>query len=669
MAVHHLHGFEAPSRTVELGVRDSSKSKSSASSSSTCNNSNTGVCEKPESTNRLAIGLGVGIPIACALIVILILHYRHLRKLKKEELENQHIDVDMDDYENMPYHDSSEKGSNNGSHDRVVEDHESQVGSMRGSTRGGMAPPSLRGPSPFEPYYANAPYLPTVHDNDSKASLEEYSKSIMGVSEHVYPSTASVYSAAASPRMPPPLHHKPGTGSMYSLGRIGSSPSINSGLSQSAYTRHSIDRQDSPFGDHNKLPETVTEGDSGSIGSAHTAEADFDFRNKTDNNNHNHNDKFVLDDEEEDTNSQTGTHEHEPVELHRNDTKHFERVKSVYKEYMDGNVDDDEEDDHHPRQATDQATNRASQVPSVPVPDVPKVPDAVEPESKVIDSSVQDQAQTQSQNDLKVPELESDNGTPQSSSSPPESTTFYDQVSHDEPPKAQPVYENAHENEYPHEIDDARSSVYSARPLDDAASFMGSVRTGHHHPHLPPEAYNMYNYAPPTPVGYGPGSDGRPGSATSSQKSSKPSIPLPKLTALPTPHSLSETENPLSYAPQRRVKTGGGPASPKYSPSYSVLNRSHTGEVLPSPHALRSSVVLTSNLEYAPPKKYQANNRLRSNSLTSPTLPSSGSAYEMSPSAPGSGHSTPRLGSGFSTSLVPDARNDGDLLRPTMDMR
>lgn len=666
MAVHHLHGFEA-TRTVELGARDSSKSKSSASSSSTCNNSNTGVCEKPESTNRLAIGLGVGIPIACALIVILILHYRHLRKLKKEELENQHIDVDMDDYDNMAYRDDSEKGSNNGSNDRAVDDQESQIGSLRGSTRGStravsMAPPSLRGPSPFEPYYANAPYLPTVHDTDSKVSLEEYSKSIIGVSEQVYPSNASVYSAAASPRMPPPLHHKPGTGSMYSLGRIGSSPSVNSGLSQSAYTRHSsIDRQDSPFGDHNKLPETVVEGDSVSVDSAHTAEADFDFHNNNDNSaNH---DKFVLDDDQDDdTNSQAGTHEHEPVELHRNDTKHFERVKSVYKEYMDGNVDDDEEDDHQ------RTANRASQVPSVPVPAVPTVPDEVQ-ESKAEAQPQAPQAeakpQTQpAQSELKVPELESDNGTPQSTSSPPESTTFYTSS----PPETKPVYENAHENEYPHEIDDARSSVYSARPLDDTASFMGSVRTGHHHPHLPPEAYNMYNYAPPTPVGYGPGSDGRPGSATSSQNSSKPAIPLPKLTTLPTPHSLSETENPLSYAPQRRVKTGG-PASPKYSPSYSVLNRSHTGEVLPSPHALRSSVVLTSNLEYAPPKKYQANSRMRSNSLTSSTLPSSGSAYEMPPTAPGSGHSTPRLGSGFSTSLVPDARNDGDLLRPTMDMR
>lgn len=181
-----------------------------------------------------------------------------------------------------------------------------------------------------------------------------------------------------------------------------------------------------------------------------------------------------------------------------------------------------------------------------------------------------------------------------------------------------------------------------------------------------------------------------------------------ELSALPVPHNLSDNVSAIEYSKIRRnyensstsraaspapgtpgsSSTGaGGPEGSAYSPFIPVYNPLDNNLMypehdavssnvpLPSPAQLRQSIAYMTNLEFQRPKKY--NNDL-SDSLSSPgssTVPGSASSLL----SPGDGRpSTPagaRAMIGIAprvrppSELVPDSKTQFEKLRPTMEMR
>ncbi|KAK9457519.1 hypothetical protein V1511DRAFT_486112 [Dipodascopsis uninucleata] len=92
-----------PSRIIERETSATSSSASSASSSDICaGNNKSSFCEKPTGTQTLPIVLGIVIPLTIALFILIVLHRRHVKKLKKEDLDAEAIDLTQDDFEMAP---------------------------------------------------------------------------------------------------------------------------------------------------------------------------------------------------------------------------------------------------------------------------------------------------------------------------------------------------------------------------------------------------------------------------------------------------------------------------------------------------------------------------------------------------------------------------------------
>lgn len=135
---------------------------------------------------------------------------------------------------------------------------------------------------------------------------------------------------------------------------------------------------------------------------------------------------------------------------------------------------------------------------------------------------------------------------------------------------------------------------------------------------------------------------GRVSQSQSPVPSSSPQLPQ-IVSPLPSAHSMGDFDSPLAYAPQKRHKLASDLSLPE-SPGYNYNNGSGLSSpverVADSPHAMRQSVILTS--DFIAPKKRTGG--------TGSTL---GFTHEVRPYS----------------QLVPDSQSELNVLRPSMNMR
>ncbi|KAK9447226.1 uncharacterized protein V1518DRAFT_421681 [Limtongia smithiae] len=99
-----------------------SSTSSSAAATSCAANDTSAVCQRPVGTQSLAIGLGVAIPVAICIVLLIFFHRRYVRRVRREDLAAQAIDITQDDFDpslltggKMPLSDmdATEKRANN----------------------------------------------------------------------------------------------------------------------------------------------------------------------------------------------------------------------------------------------------------------------------------------------------------------------------------------------------------------------------------------------------------------------------------------------------------------------------------------------------------------------------------------------------------------------------
>lgn len=595
-----------------------------------------GVCEKPVHSQGLPIGLGVGIPVAIAIAVLIYLHYRHVKKLKKEEEKDRDIDVDIDmeDYSPSEIKRKMDQARDFDDDDDQRHHPEMQEKFDSNSIAGG------------DPFYATMPYIAHPDLAGSKPSLEEYSRSLNSVYDQQ--NTASVYGGSI-PRYPSPARLKNDLTSP--MGRIPS----NSSTSQSFVSAHgstpaigmiqeektaSSGTHKSPFDDNPDLSDDDASHD----------EIDHSFHNRmeeklaagiediersssrqtADNHNTNHDGNFALFDDDNETNNNSAG-------LSRKDTGHYNRVKSFYREYMPEEEVEKErlererlEEERLEQERLEQerqqttATTEPEAIQHNPVASKP-------PFLQLRESLVQPRGQTETTNE--------ENNWPLN-----------------EPGNEQRT-----------------QTMRSRRFTDDGSVYSATIPTMPDHPDdlfpkrgHPSNASEYSDYRPDSQF---------PPSISQQGHRPPPPAPLPKLSDLPTPHSLNETESPIAFAPHNRYKGASSPKPPTTQAFNPLTDWTQppvqtASGALPSPHALRQSLVLMSAVDFAPPKKFSnAAGRARSSSTSNVSM---GSQSPVTPQSPGFASARGSYNTGnkglSSPSLVPDAGNS-NMLKPTMDMR
>ncbi|CAN6641931.1 hypothetical protein TRVA0_019S00364 [Trichomonascus vanleenenianus] len=693
----------------------------------------TGRCEKPTGTQALPIGLGVGIPLLLAFIGLAIVHFRHVRKVKREEA-NDTLDIDMDDYDPENIEDLKadpnqlEKQMSRSTVNRPYRPPNGLPSLMHekaASIRSGLSTETRSG----DPFISSTPYLLHPDINNSKTSLDEYSRSLIGIQdENKYPT--SVYTTGGSiPRMPSPAHiHSPlsreppatttttttNTFSDYASAHISNttssttsasvdnrssdnhtSPMTSGSFSDSknmydhrgSYGSRRLSSRDSPFASkedsdaslsdeeeereaHSRLERKIDEG------IEHVREYsrspfspdrdEFDFGKPK-------GPTFVIQDEDEDEDKPLSS----GVALGRSDTtKHFDRVKSFYNEYMEEEEDEDEEEEHSKYNRDELPSRVAPQELHVP----PNAASRFSEHYMATDDVPEQQARSLSPEYMPVEPLRSP-GDKQTrfelEAAPREETSL---VAVPNMPPSSPPEPVMPARRIP-SADLARPPPPQHRAVN--RSLNSSPVAAHYPPgHLPSHPDEPFIDLPRAHPSNGSDyahSDysGQPFPPSVSQQgrhsAQNTGVPLPKLTDLASPHNLSETDSPIAFASQRRFKTGAvtpagsssGASSPRFnSRGFNVLDLgephlTHSKSGLPSPHALRQSIVLMSAVDFAPPRKFTGI-RGRSSSLsnvngaTTPNGSISGFSHAPAPS---------RI-----SKYVPSA-HDEDMLRPTMEMR
>lgn len=659
---HHIHQQARPSESVTFSTPTVVKREDK-----TCGpDDDTGVCEKPVQSQGLAIGLGVGIPVAIAIAVLMYLHYRHVKKLRKEEENDKDIDVDID----MEDYNPSEIKKKM---DQAARDFDNDDEDQHSVMQEKFNPKSV---ATDDPFYATMPYISHPDLAGSKTSLEEYSKSLNSVYDQQ--NTASVYGGSI-PRYPSPARLKNDMTSP-----MGRAPS-NSSTSQSFVSAHggtptigmiheektaSSGTHKSPFDDN---PDS-SDDDSSSDG-----EVDHSFHNRmeeklaagiediersssrqtTDNrSNTNLDGNFALfDDDNEAANSNNN------ASLSRKDTGHYNRVKSFYREYM---PEEEVEKERLERERLEQ--ERLEQV--------RQEQERLEQERLEQERLEQARLEQERLEQERLEQERQERERQQASQNEPEALQ-HNPVGSKPPflqlreslvqPRGQANGEGNWPLNEPH-----TQTMHSRRFTDDGSVYSATIPTMPDHPDdlFPKQGHpsNASEYSD-----YRPDSQFPP--SISQQGHRPPPAPLPKLSDLPTPHSLSETESPIAFAPQNRYKGASSPKPPTTQAFNPLTDWTQppvqtSSGALPSPHALRQSLVLMSAVDFAPPKKFSnAAGRARSSSTSNVSMGSHSPVTPQSP-APSSARGSYNTGNkGLSSpSLVPDKGNS-DMLKPIMDMR
>lgn len=683
-----------------------------------------GQCQKPVSSQALPIGLGVGIPVAIAIAVLIYMHYRHVKKLKKEEEADKDIDVDidMDDYNPSDIKQKMEQANNqNRNFDNHYDDDDgdeekskrNNSGSDRTMTGGG-------GFSSEDPFYGTMPYLSHPDANGSKPSLDEYSRSINSVYENQ--STASVYGSSI-PRYPSPartkyseqhssspFHNSNAFG--YPISKVGSnssaSHSLASGNTNNQQNNISVikeenttlkqERHKSPFADQ------LTNGDddASSISSSSTTSSnshneyrDTDYHNRIEQKlaegiqdiegSNNDNDKFVLYDDDNNEEEQQQDKRLTTHSLYRKDTGHYNRVKSFYREYMpDEELEREQNEQQDVEKYNYNPVNKTTTTNEFINIEESNEEDTEEHPSSYASAEEDD---INHSDDREVHDYDT-----------PDTSGHADMLQGDEDVSAGKYYYPQREQEdsltnegyyyYPNHNNDYTQSVYSRRNTDDGSIYSGMPQYPQYGRPTSASEYSLAqdNIRPES------SSSRMPPQQQQQQQNRPPPIPLPKLSDLPTPHSLNETANPIAFAPQSRYKGASSPQPQPPQPQQpnnnafnpvtdwtSEQQKTNNG-ALPSPHAWRQSLTLMSAVDFAPPKKFAAGNgRTRSSSASNLSM---GSRSPVTPQSPAGFSSRGAGGSGLgggnpyssgnkglsSPQLVPDAGNN-DMLKPSMDMR
>ncbi|ANB15761.1 hypothetical protein AWJ20_3405 [Sugiyamaella lignohabitans] len=665
---HHKHHVGGSIQDIRLTQSTPSSTTASVTkllrrSSSTCSgNSEFGSCALPTQNQTLPIVLGVTIPVVFAICLLVYLHFRHLKRLKMEEIADKDIDVDMDDYDtslanHQPVQPPNEKFN------RYPD---------QSSTRRGSMETTSNSINPDNPFYARAPYMMHPELTSSKHSLEEYSRSLHTMMDsNVYPSNTSIYSSNSgsrpiSPKFPFRRDESPvpSTRLNSNLGveqrQSGSSGTSyissdrtdkgNSMVSPPSTVAYSPDTASNPMLQQQmKLEEQITSA------MPTPPERAYHRESVNDDNNHNSSRDSIrysqefktrvlshaeLPDHNFDESKNSFSFEQEEsgesIESNRGDldrslTKQFERVKSIYREYM---------------------------------PDSPET-------TPVLGLSNEDIESQPLENSVEAHHERADLQFEQRSMDLHEQS-FESQGNHDTPSSSAQVYRNGqHEQHYeashPESYDDSLpqgqdefSNEYGQGNYSEQhTSFQQQYPV---HPEQYPNAYRHNNLGSPLSPYQGHTGSVSPNynrTYTASPEPSRQVTPLTDLAKLPVPHNLDEHDSPLAYAPQRRHNKGAASPIPAFNP---LNNWSNEDVGLPSPHELRKSVAL---MNFAPPKKFvgagSSAGNSRAGSLASSVSSPTGQWGASSP-LPVSLKARP------SSQLVPDAK-DTQMLRPQMDMR
>ncbi|KAA8902520.1 hypothetical protein TRICI_005881 [Trichomonascus ciferrii] len=676
---HHIHHETRPSESISFSTPTVVKREEK-----TCGpDDDSGVCEKPVHSQGLPIGLGVGIPVAIAIAVLIYLHYRHVKKLKKEEEKDRDIDVDIDMED---YNPSEIKKKMDQARD-FDNDEEDQHPVMQEK----FNPKSVASDDPF---YATMPYISHPDFAGSKTSLEEYSRSLNSVYDQQH--TASVYGGSI-PRYPSPARLKNDLTSP--IGRVPS----NSSTSQSFVSAHgstpaigmiheektaSSGTHKSPFDDN---------PDSSDDDSSTDGEVDHSFHNRMEEklaagiediersssrqtanngNNTNNDGNFALFDDDNET---TNNHN---VNLSRKDTGHYNRVKSFYREYM---PEEEIEKERLERERLEQERLEQERLEQER-----QEQERLEQERQERERREQERFEQERQEQVRIEQERQDHARfeqelreqerQQAPQNEPEALQHNPVGS--KPPflqlresLVQPRGQANGENNWPlnEPANEQRTqTMHSRRFTDDGSVYSATIPTMPDHPDdlFPKRGHpsNASEYSD-----YRPDSQFPP--SISQQGHRPPPAPLPKLSDLPTPHSLSETESPIAFAPQNRYKGASSPKPPTtqaFNPltDWAQPSVQSSSGALPSPHALRQSLVLMSAVDFAPPKKFSnAAGRARSSSTSNVSMGSHSPITPQSPALSSARGSYNTGNKGLSSpSLVPDKGNS-DMLKPTMDMR
>lgn len=377
--------------------------------------------------------------------------------------------------------------------------------------------------------------------------------------------------------------------------------------------------------------------------------------------------------------------DYEQADLNRSDTKHFERVKSIYREYMDSEEEEEEEGEEKEKEQEQQ----------------PPYDRHVEPLNSARELTREDR----------------DDPSRFSWNQPQD----YNQDHKHEMPYSNREYDRSYESY--HSADHLNQTVGSLAP---DSSFSSSVSVNsphetaplslpgpnsqHHTPHLSMYQESVYDnrsmaddtsvYYPPPPTRPGrsdsfasqpshysantnySGYNNEPAGTTGANGApppppiprnvpkSAPPKPLPKLKTLPNPSNLGDDSVAVLFAPKQRRKAPHQIQLPAQAQA-AVPPRSPTigSPTLPSPHAfVNGNDSILGNLDFAPPKKYSAGDS-RSNSLNKS---SGGGSIPGSPLTQQSGQSGWGQHQSYETrppsTLVPGV-DDSEMLRPKMEMR
>lgn len=629
---HHSKGFTATSLSIIAStfVPDSTASFQTLKARASCEaNSKSAECETPVKTNGLAIGLGVGIPFALAFIALIYLHLRHMKKLKKEEEESKDIDIDNDEY------DPSELATIR---------HKASAYTLNSAGEKVPAMPiGLKNPitintsvSSLEDPFHQSPYqIPEL--SSSQRSLNNYDRYDMGA----YPPSGSIYQSSkftspipTRPSSPSsvtsnPYSHTTDARNHYGLRHPQAPDSTSSSLRESYPP---VPAGHVPYMNTSRVSSTL------SVVSSHTPTLQLSSSHPP-----------ILD----------GEH----AVLDHSDSESLPSMESG--DYSDGRQptaltvpDDDDDEARHDRieqkldreiyeLEADSKTNTTIHDASNHSRGMSQFSFTMREELNTTSSDYPTQQYHQESHEvLNHPSIE----LPSQSLQDPESKCSLSSV-------GQAAYNNVQTQDYNEPSHQPRQYVQEQQQHHSPRNDEG-YKGQEHRTAVVEHSHTAYQTSQ-TGVPQSPASSSYTAPITSPVQPAAhtPPKPLPKLSNLPTPHKLDDSESTISYAPQRRNQT------PTHVPVYSPLHSPtrYEEKTLPSPSQLGMSSDVFSSTDFIPPKKFigSGGNRSRSNSLT-------GAAGQNS-LRPES--ATPRGGARPPSELVPDVKSQLEKLRPQLNMR
>lgn len=671
---HHTHrSLDADALSVPL-VKASSvisipdPSAATLKRRETCSsNSNSSECETPVHTNGLAIGLGVGIPFLLAISVLVYLHFRHVGKLKKEDLDNKDLDLDGEFFDPIMTRDFPHKTSDytlNSKGENVP------AKSSLASDSINMADMSLVDPFNHTPYK-----IPEL--NSSQRSLNNISMYDLGAyppSGTIYDSPkypASVYTRSSSPVSSGSNLHSQAIESHTPYGINPSQQVPNLSIHPLKMVDPKISIARAPYMNPSRASSTlsvvsshtptvqatfshisVPTPTSATIG--HSSNASMSSTESVSYSSDRQNTDITTPDSDDDSDDDMARHnrieqklEHEIRELEASadTTESPHGAYSFQDNYTKGASQISFDNDEHGKPIQRNSVVDFHQL-------------------ELSDQRFGDnlnREHTKEQTDIGHTGLIHENSSfsPEvdnfefPSRSDAASSEQYSQVEHNkQTDRNEVVRDQFNGHQIAREVQ-AREPVYQGgfdRSPDQKNVHVSSRQgpsTPKSTPLVPPRVEANFYHSPPSQVNATP-------------KTVKPPKPLPKLSAIPTAHNVGETDFNF-YAPQRRVQSPASPVVPGYNPLTSPITNDE--KHMPSPSQLGSNSSVFSSTDFSLPKKFSGSggNRSRSNSLAD--------SYEHTSK---SGSTPPR--GGFRqqrppTELVPDIKDQVEILKPNMNMR